>query len=777
MLYSLSPLVGRHADSAALRELMRDPAVRVLTITGPTGVGKSRLAADLFHRICSSFADGGHYADLRAVPAGADLAAVVLSSIDPADASMHLDGQPRRQLAVHLANRECLLVIDHYEHLADQVATVLPKLLSECPGLRVLVVQHEPLHIYGERLFRVAPLELPPMNPAPDLVALEGIASVDFFMQRAKAARAGFALTPDNYTLVCEICRRLDGLPLAIEFAARRLKLYSIRKILADLDNEWDSLSGRPTDTLSRHHSMRAAVEWSYARLTDDERLFMSRVAIFSGEFRISDAESVILEFNGSCHEHLEALVDKSMLLLREDADGELAFSMLSTMRVHALNELRRSGKSDSLLHLLATHLLRVAADAEPRFYGPDRAQLISRLTIFHDDLRAAFRYFADRGEGRQAAELAASLRPYWLATGQASEGDSLLAEALDLGLDDPELLARVMAVGGEVAVQLGDPAAEDRLELALKTYTALDHCTGIGRCLHQLALLADRDSSDSTDAELLYEQATSALRNIADTPDHRSVLVDLAESQLIRGKIAEASKLAERVSRLSAFAADAYHSARAYRVLAVVAATRGDHEHAADLCREAIRLLHCSRDLPALAAILETLSAFLANIPRNSGSWARSTRLLAAAHATYHHLGYRPMRLLTTSPDQLCERARIRLGDEAYDANRSAGQATSVDAAVAEALAYLSSPSDTDHAVSATPLTPREFEVAELVACGLTNREISRRLGIAEWTVVNHLRKIMRKLDCPSRVHVANWVARLRDARSPAAEAVVMPT
>lgn len=776
-LYSLSPLVGREADLASLRDLALSSSVRLLTITGPAGVGKSRLAAAIFDEIRSSAADGGHYLNLASVTDDADLATALLSALGaPAVSSTDPERTSRVRLAKYLADRECILLLDHCEQLASQVITLIPALLAECPGVRVLVASLEPLRIYGEVLYRVLPLELPEKDPAPDPAALERVPSVDLFLQRAQSARPGFRLTHDNCARVSELCRQLNGLPLAIELAARRLKLYSVGELIDGIEHGPGFLRGGATDTLSRHRSMRSAIEWNCARLSDAERLFMNYAAIFRGEFSLPDAEAVISEFNGSCHELLEALVDKNLLLLRERPGGGLSFSMLTCTRAYALEEAQRNGILATSQHRHAAHMLAVAEEAAPRFAGPDRAQIVARLTDAHEDLRTAFRYFADRRDGSRAAALAVSLRPFWFATGLLREGFQCLEEALELDVEPPGLLASALAACGEIGTWLGDPVAGARLKQALERYTELGDTEGAGQCLHMLGVLAD--SQGSRDAEPLYEEAVSTLAELeeaGEVPEYRAALTDLAGFRLINGDQAEARRLAELASRLSRRAGDQYGAACSYRVLAPVELAEGRGERAAEICGEAIQLLHGTGDLPALAACLETFAAIGVGRHKNGRPWLQSIRLLAAAHAIYDRIGYRPLRLLTTPPEQMRERAQIRLGYDAYEASWSAGSMMSPKAAVAEALKSPPLLASHDDLALVAPLTPREFEISELVAKGMTNREIARRLGIAEWTVINHLRKIMRKLSCPSRVHVANWVARRRDTQSgPAARRVV---
>lgn len=314
-LYALSPLVGRHAEVAVLRDLILGPSVRLLTVTGPVGVGKSRLAATVFNEVRSTFADGAYHIDLAATDAGSDLAEILLRVVGAAASDgTTAEYAPRLRLAECLAGRKCLLLLDHCEHIAHTATELLPMLLAACPGVRVLLASHEPLRMYGEHVLRVTPLDVPDTDPQPDLAGLEKVASVELFLQRARSARPGFGLSDRNCKAVSELCRKLDGLPLAIELAARQLKLYSIGRLLSELDDQPGLLHGDATDTLSRHRSMRTAVEWSCARLNEAERLFLRRTAIFRGEFELSDVEKVTGTADGSHHDLLEALVDNGLV-------------------------------------------------------------------------------------------------------------------------------------------------------------------------------------------------------------------------------------------------------------------------------------------------------------------------------------------------------------------------------------------------------------------------------------------------------------------------------
>lgn len=765
-LYALAPLVGRDIEMASLCEMVGDPSTRLVTLTGPEGVGKSRLAVALLDAVSPSFPDGARYVDLASVDADANLADVILRAVAvPEHGSGDPEATPLARLADCLGDCQYFLVLDHCEHLTASVVTLLATLLIECPGVHVLVAIQEPLRIYGECLFRLTPLELPGPGHAGDLAALKQVAAVELFLLRARSARPGFALTHDNHLAVSELCKRLDGLPLAIELAARRVKLYSISELLAELDNGIGLLHGTATDTLSRHRSMREAVEWSCARLTETERFLLIRLAVFASAFGLADADAVICQQGASCRDQLEALVDKNLLMLTERARGHLGFSMLATTRAYALEEFRRSGDMAEVQHRHAHHFLRLAEAAEGDFAGPRRSRAIVQFSLARDDLHVAFRYFADHGDGCRAGALAALLRPFWFASGRLREGAKWLEEALTLGIKPSALLARVLDADGEIRVRLGDPTAGDRLRHALSFYREIGDISGAGRSLHHLALHAHMQGS--AEAGPLYEQAIDTLTEAGDTAGHAAALADLTELRVLEGNHEEAQQPGQLAVRLSRKIADPHGTACGCRVLAAAALAAGDVAGAEEMSREAIRLLHATGDIPALAENLEMLAAALVQRQKRGECWTSSTRLLAACQAIYQRSGYRPLRHLAMPPEQLLERARIRLGDETYRDVWAAGSALSPAAAATEALAPVPAVADSNDAEQ-TPLTPREYEVAELVARGLTNREVARRLGIAEWTAVNHLRKVMRKLGCPSRVHVANWVG-LRHIRKSA--------
>jgi predicted ATPase/DNA-binding CsgD family transcriptional regulator len=763
----LTPLVGREFEMAALRDLVLDPSARLLTLTGPVGVGKSRLAVALAQEVSGYFADGSQYVDLAAVDASADLAEIIL---DASGFTGHGDAvaeaAPPARLADHLRDRTWLLVLDHGEHMMDVMSPLLTALLIECPQVHVLVATNEPLRIYGETLFRVGPLELPKPGEAQSLEALERTASASLFMLRARSARPGFQVTADKIFAIAELCNQLDGLPLAIELAARQLKLHSIYDLLTQLRGRIDVLRAHATDTLSRHNSMHDAIAWSCARLTEAERTLFIRLAVFVGGFRLGDAE--ICEPAGSCHDLLEVLVDKNLLMLTEQAWGELGFSFLQTTRAYALEELRRSSDTAEMQARHASRFFERVIEAEPHFDGPDRARLIAQFVLARDDLEAALCWFADSGDGTRMAALAAGLRPFWLASGQLCEGASWLQRAVTMGGAPAELRAKALDALGEIRVRQGNLRARDQLAAALQLYRELGDVRGTATCLHHLGMLARIEGS--ADAVVLYEQAIAAARQAGHTAGEAAALRDLAECRLLGGDLEQAGSLGQNALRLSRQIQDSHGAACACRVLAMVALEDGDEMRAGDLSREAIRLLNGTGDLPALARNLEMHATILVVRGMTGESWRRSTQLLAAAQAIYRQISYQPTQNLTPPPEQLLERARIRLGEDVFDATWTAGSTMSVHSAVAEALSPLPQFANAPDTEIPSPLTPREYEVAELVARGLTNREIARRLGIAEWTVVNHLRRVMRKLGCPSRVHVATWIAQRRHRKTAAA-------
>ncbi|WP_067918433.1 ATP-binding protein [Actinomadura rubrobrunea] len=759
LFFSIGPLIGRAAELEALRELLLAPAARMVALTGPAGVGKSRLAVALFEELCAKL-DGGCYVDLGRLERGAGLAERLSRALEPADGRLEPEGRPPlARIAEWFGDREALLVLDHCEDLMDEVAALARPLLAECPQLRVLVVGQEAPHLYERALFRLAPLPVPGPDTSPEHLA--HVPSVELLLQRARVVRPGFDLTDENRDTVAELCRRLDGLPLAIELAASRLKLLTPGALLDALDEGLDCLYGSRADTLSQHLSMKAAIARSCDRLTETEWSGFIRLAVFTGAFGISAAHAVVPPSAEPVDALLSTLVDKNLLTQEDQGNGELGFSMLGTVRSFALNALRQAGELERVEQAHAAYFLAVAQAAEHELRGPQQGSWSRQLTRWNRELEAAFDFFVERFDGGEAAALATALRPYLIASGRLRDGLDRLNRALAVGGLTREQEAAALEAAAELSVLLREDDAEERVGRARERCRTVGDHRGAAACLHHLGTAAYLRGDLDAAADLLRE-AAAARRSSGDAHGHGRATRDLAAVRRDLGDLAEAARLADSAIETFRWLGDAREEAIGCAVLGGVAAQRGDLSRAEELVGRALELLADGTEATAVPGCLETAADILARHGRDRERWRRCAVLLSAAGALRGELGVPAPDHLRPALDDLVERARIRLGGAAFGAAWDEGRRTSARRAIATALQPVPQDARTPRRFDlelVSPLTQREHEVAELVAHGLTNREIARRLGIAEWTAVNHLRKIMRKLNCSSRVHVANWV------------------
>jgi predicted ATPase/DNA-binding CsgD family transcriptional regulator len=779
MVHAPTSFVGRDAEFAELRNKLLDPAFRLITLTGPVAVGKSRLVAALFEDLAFDFPHGGRFVDLDDAesPYPADHLAVH-PAIHLAGAlglhSADLVDEPdtaRDLLLSYLHDRDFLLVIDAGERVLTELAPLVAGLVSACPRLTVLVAAPEPLAVYGESLVRLGPLAVP--GDTHDLAELERVPAVQLFVHRARAVRPGFTLTEDNREAVAALCRRLDGLPLAIELAAASVKLSSPQALLADLDDDLGVITGTAADTMSRYTDMDKAIEAGLRRLNSVERAFLDRLAAFAGEFGAAAAKGVARPWAGQAAQLIESLVDKNLLLAGDRPDGEIGFRLLGLVRRQLLNGLRKRGEYDEVMRAHADYFQAMARAARTGLTGGEQSWWLSRLVDWHADLQAALRFLVDAGAGAATAGLAAALRLHWHAAGALREGVAWLEEGLDLADRPADIAPEVHEVLGELLLGLGETrAAERRLNFARQRHEEARDARGVAVTLGLLGRLAFHQGDVAAAERLLGESTARLLRTGEAAREHAMATIDLARVRLARGEHAAAGKLAE--SALQAFTneRDARNVALSQYVLAEIAMADDRLDEAEQLARTALLRLDDLGDGPSCGTGLEILGVLMTvRHGRMTESWRRAVRNLGAGARLRERGGLAAADLERTRLDEIVAAARVRLGDELFEEEWTAAAWRPLHEAIAEALAPFRPQRRRRPAGGGrdNPLTHREMEVADLVAAGMTNREIARRLGIAEWTAVNHLRKIMRKLACSSRVQVANWVLTLPGRGEPA--------
>jgi predicted ATPase/DNA-binding CsgD family transcriptional regulator len=802
MVHAPTTFVGRDAEFAELRNKLLDPAFRLITLTGPVAVGKSRLVAALFEDLAFDFPHGGRFVDLDDAESPyvtdhltAHPAIQLAMALGLHSAELVEEPEAARDLLLtYLHDRDFLLVIDAGEQVLTELAPLVAGLVSACPRLTVLVAAPEPLGVYGESLVRLGPLAVPgdprdgspdrslngslngplngPFNGSPDgspdgsLAALERVPAVQLFVHRARAVRPGFTLTEDNREAVATLCQRLDGLPLAIELAAASAKLSSPQALLADLDDDLGVISGTAADTMSRYTDMDTAIEAGLGRLNSVERAFLDRLAAFEGEFGAAAAKGVARPWAGQAAQLIESLVDKNLLLACDRPDGEIGFRLLGLVRRQLLTALRKRGEYDEIMRAHADYFQAMARAARKGLTGADQAWWLSRLADWHADLRAALRFLIDAGDGAATAGFAAALRLHWQAAGALREGVAWLEEGLDLADRPVDIAPEVHEVLGELLLDLGETrAAERRLNFARQRYEESHDARGVAVCLALLGRLAFHQGDVAT-AERLLQESTARLLKAGEASRERAMAtIDLARVRLARGDNAAARKLAESALHELTNGRDARNVALSQYVLAEIAMADERLEEAEQLARTAMLRLDDLGDRPACGTGLEILGILMTvRHGRMTESWRRAVRNLGVGAQLRERDGLAVSDVERTRLDEVVDEARVRLGDELFEEEWTAAAWRPLHEAIAEALAPFQ-PQRRRRPAGAgrdNPLTHREMEVAELVAAGMTNREIARRLGIAEWTAVNHLRKIMRKLACGSRVQVANWVLTL---------------
>jgi predicted ATPase/DNA-binding SARP family transcriptional activator len=438
---ALTSFVGRDDDVTQVGKLLGE--YRLTTLTGPGGSGKTRLATEAARRLVEQTPDGVWLVELAPVTDGTDVPQAVLSALGLREQALGGPvpaGEPANRLAAALRTRGTLLILDNCEHLIGAVAALADRLLGECPRLRILATSREPLGITGEALWPVEPLALPP--PDADLTQAMSHAAVRLLSDRAAAARPGFTITEETLPAVVRICRALDGMPLAIELAAARLRTMSVEQLSGRLDDRFQLLTGGARTALPRHQTLRAVVDWSWDMLSGEERAVLRRLAVFSGGATVEAAERVC--GTDRALELFDALTDKSLLVTA----GDGRYRMLETIKAYGLAKLDEAGESEQTRLSHAAYFAELAETADPHLRRAEQLHWLDRLAAEHDNINSALRGAIAAGDARSAVRLAAAAGWYWWLAGHKAEGAELASAALAVpGQADGEALALAYGV------------------------------------------------------------------------------------------------------------------------------------------------------------------------------------------------------------------------------------------------------------------------------------------------------------------------------------------
>ncbi|MCI0690786.1 protein kinase [candidate division KSB1 bacterium] len=457
-----TPLLGREQELEALTQLLLREEVRLVTLTGPGGTGKTRLGLQAAANLNEAFTDGTFFVSLAA---NTD-AKLVLSTIAQ---TFGIFENPVRSVAegviAYLREKNLLLLLDNFEQVVE-ATPVVAELLAACPQLKILVTSRSVLHLTGEHEFSVPPLATPNPKHGFTLAVLTQYAAIKLFVQRAAAVKPDFVLTPENAPAVAEICFRLDGLPLAIELAAARLKLFSPQAMLARLEKRFELLKGGARDMPARHHTLQQAIAWSYDLLRAEEKSFFRRLAVFSGGCSFEAVEAVWRAQNDltcSALDGVAALIDKSLLRQDQTADDEPRFVMLETIREYALECLRANEDWEAARRAHADFFLALTLQAEPELTGPKQKTWLTKLEREHDNFRAVFKWVEENGEANHGLRLGGALWRFWLVRGHMLEGRERLTALLAFPGSAQRTRERAKTLNGAATIihELGDyPAA-----------------------------------------------------------------------------------------------------------------------------------------------------------------------------------------------------------------------------------------------------------------------------------------------------------------------------
>ena len=539
--------VGREKEVAAATELLLREGVRLVTVTGPGGIGKTRLAVQVASGLAECFPAGRHFVPLSPVSDPGLIASVIVQMLGIRVAGGQSPLEILKENLQDSLRAPMLLLLDNFEHLI-QAAPTVAELLDIGPNLKVLVTSRAALHVYGEHEFPVPPLALPDSRSMPALEVLSQYPAVALFVQRAVAAKPDFALNRENAPAVTEICARLDGLPLAIELAAARVKVLSPSSMLTRLANRLQLLTGGARDLPQRQQTLRSAMDWSYDLLSPAEQKLFRRLSVFVGGCNLEGAEAVC-DTKGDLDldllDGMASMVDKSLVQQVEQAKAESRFVMLETIREYALEKLEASGEEALTKRAHAAYCL-VLAEEEATACGAEGAEWLERFALEHDNFRAGLEWLTETGDAEWGLRLGAAMFRFWEMREYLAEGRDGLGKLLKLaGAAAPtKARARALFTAGVLAGEQGDYAAADALiRESLDIARQWDDKQGVAVSLNALAVFA-RDQGDVTIAHSLFEESLVLWRGLGDQKAVARSLSNLANVVKLQGDYARARSL-----------------------------------------------------------------------------------------------------------------------------------------------------------------------------------------------------------------------------------------
>ena len=650
----LTSLIGRDEEVEAVRRSLLRDEVRLLTLVGPPGIGKTRLSIAVAARLSGHFRDGVHFIALDTVNDTPLVITTIANSL-----GLKPNAEPAEEaVAEHLRNKQILLVLDNFEQVLDAGPEVL-QLLSACSGLKVLVTSREPLHAYGECRFHVPPLELPDRKHLPTPDVLVGLASIVLFTQRAQARKPDWTLTPANAGTIADICLHLDGLPLAIELAAAQMEDLSPEQILTGLGDRLNLLRADLRYLPPRQQTLKGAIDWSYHLLTLGERALFRRLGVFVGGCNLAAVQAV-----GNAHQDLpveaqegvSALVAKSLMHRETGVDSEPRWKMLESIREYARERLEASDEAPEIHRLHAEYCVALAEAARPQLSGSEQAKWLARLEQDHDNTRAALAWSTDHHHNAAeiALRLSAAQAKFWYMRGHAGEGRRWLKAALELSVPStvedgsapcqlgtsPYVTwrARVLRASGALAFIQGDyETSRSHNQAALLLAQQIGDRANAAACLLNLGTTASH-AGEYTQARVLLTQALALERELGDKPVIMLSLYNLGHAAMVQGDNTSARSFLHESLALGRELGDSYSMAYTLIDLAEITIKEQNYEDADKLLEESLSI---QREIADELGVGKCLAQF-ANLAHARGNYQKAREFCKEGLVLSHKVGDR---------------------------------------------------------------------------------------------------------------------------------------